>query len=99
MVPFGTVRFLRRAPVEHARRRRLREWLLLALRTLALVLLALSFARPYLVDTRAAQAGPVTVIAVDTSYSVSAPQQVERARALARRALERCRVGSRAWRS
>ena len=46
VVPFGTVRFLRRAPVEQARRRRLREWLLLALRTLALVLLALSFARP-----------------------------------------------------
>jgi hypothetical protein len=89
VVPFGTVRFLQRAPVEHARRRRLREWLLLALRTLALVLLALSFARPYLVDTRAAQAGPVTVIALDTSYSVSAPQQMARARALARGALDR----------
>jgi hypothetical protein len=91
VVPFGTVRFLRRAPVEHARRRRLREWLLLALRTLALVLLALSFARPYLVDTGAAQAGPITVIAVDTSYSVSAPQQVERSRALARRTIEQTR--------
>ena len=56
------------------------------------MLLALSFARPYLVDTRAAQAGPVTVIAVDTSYSVSAPRQVERARALARRALEEARA-------
>ncbi len=94
VVPFGTVRFLRRAPVEHARRRRLREWLLLALRTLALVLLALSFARPYFVDTRAAQAGPVTVIAVDTSYSVSAPAQVVRSRAMARRALDGVRADS-----
>ena len=91
VLPFATVRFLRRAPVEHARRRRLREWLLLALRTLALVLLALSFARPYLVDTRAAQTGPVTVVAIDTSYSVSAPQQVAHARALARRAIDDAR--------
>jgi Aerotolerance regulator N-terminal/von Willebrand factor type A domain len=88
VVPFATVRFLRRAPVEQARRRRLREWLLLALRTLALVLLALSFARPYLVETRGAHSGPATVIAMDTSYSVSAPEQVTRARALARRALD-----------
>jgi Aerotolerance regulator N-terminal/von Willebrand factor type A domain len=87
VVPFGTVRFLRRVPIEHARRRRLREWLLLALRTLALVLFALSFARPYLADTRAAQTGPVTVIAVDTSYSVSSARQVQRARALARQAI------------
>jgi hypothetical protein len=93
VVPFAPVRFLRRAPVEQARRRRLREWLLLALRTLALVLLALSFARPYLVDTRAAHSGPATVIAMDTSYSVSAPQQVARARALARRALDDAPAG------
>jgi hypothetical protein len=92
VLPFGTVRFLRRVPVEHARRRRLREWLLLALRTLALVLFALSFARPYLADTRAAQTGPVTVIAVDTSYSVSAPRQVERARTLARQAITDART-------
>jgi hypothetical protein len=92
VLPFGTVRFLRRVPIEHARRRRLREWLLLALRTLALVLFALSFARPYLADTRAAQTGPVTVIAVDTSYSVSAPRQVERARALARQAISDARA-------
>jgi Aerotolerance regulator N-terminal/von Willebrand factor type A domain len=92
VVPFGTVRFLRRVPIEHARRRRIREWILLALRTLALVLFALSFARPYLADTRAAQTGPVTVIAVDTSYSVSAPRQLERARALARQALTSART-------
>ena len=93
IVPFAPVRFLRRAPVEQARRRRLREWLLLALRTLALVLLAVSFARPYLVDTRAAHSGPATVIAMDTSYSVSAPQQIERARALARRAVDQVPAG------
>ena len=92
VLPFGTVRFLRRVPIEHARRRRLREWLLLALRTLALVLFALSFARPYLADTRAAQTGPLTVIAVDTSYSVSAPRQVERARGLARQAISDARA-------
>jgi hypothetical protein len=89
VVLFGAVRFLQRAPVEQARRRRLREWLLLALRTLALVLLALSFARPYFVDTQAARMGPVTVLGMDTSYSMSAASQIERARALARGALDR----------
>jgi hypothetical protein len=81
-VPFSAVRFLRQVPVEQARRRRVRELLLLALRTAALVLLALSFARPYLVDSEAAAGAPLTVIAMDASLSVSTPDQVAtRARA------------------
>ena len=47
MIDFAAMRYLRRAPVEHSRRRRLRELVLLALRVAALVLLALAFARPY----------------------------------------------------
>ena len=42
IVPFGAVRLLRQAPVEQARRRRLRDLLLLALRVAALVLLAIA---------------------------------------------------------
>jgi hypothetical protein len=83
VVPFSAVQFLRRVPVEHARRRRLRELVLLALRTAALVLLALSFARPYLVDSEAAADALVTIIAMDTSLSVSTPDQVTTARTLA----------------
>ena len=47
-VKFAAVKLLRRAPVEHADRRHLRELLLLALRVAALLLLALAFARPFL---------------------------------------------------
>jgi hypothetical protein len=87
-VRFAAVRLLRRAPVEHARHRRIRELLLLALRISAVVLLALAFARPFL--TAAQEPSPaVTVVALDTSLSMSAPGQFERARQLARQAVER----------
>ncbi len=87
-LPFSAVRFLVRAPEERRARHRLREWLLLALRVAALVLLATAFARPY--PTRGA-AGPsgVTIVAVDTSFSLSAPGRFPRAQALAREAIDR----------
>ena len=53
-VRFSAVHLLRRAPVEHSSRRRLRELLLLALRVAALLLLALAFARPFLASGAAA---------------------------------------------
>src|SRR5215831_6829020 len=46
-LPIGSVRFLHQVVREHRRRRRVRQWLLLALRMLAILLLALLFARPY----------------------------------------------------
>jgi hypothetical protein len=74
--------------VEHQRRRRLRELILLALRVTALTLLALAFARPYFAGATAAVPSPVTVIALDTSLSLSAPGQFDAARQAARRAVE-----------
>ena len=47
-VEIGSVRFLKLALRESTRRRKLRRWLLLALRAAAVLLLALLFARPYL---------------------------------------------------
>ena len=88
VMPFSAVRFLRRAPVEQARRRRLRDLVLLALRVAALALLALSFARPYLAAPAASGTSPLTVIALDTSYSVSTAAQTARAAALARAAVD-----------
>lgn len=88
VVDFPAVRLIRKTPVEQQRRRRLRELVLLALRVTALALLALAFARPYLRDTAAAAPAPVTVVALDTSLSLSAPGQIERARALAREAVD-----------
>jgi aerotolerance regulator-like protein/VWA domain-containing protein len=86
-VRFSAVQFLRRAPIEQSRRRRLRELLLLALRVSALVMLALSFARPFFNRASAFTGGPVTIVAVDTSLSMSAPGQFDRARQLARDAV------------
>lgn len=87
-VRFSAVRFLRKAPVEQAHRRRLRELLLLALRVTALVLLAAAFARPYLATGQGGDAAAVTVIAVDRSFSMSAPGQFSRARQFARDATD-----------
>lgn len=91
-VPFSAVRLLRQAPVESSRRKRLRELLLLAARAGALVVLAFAFARPYL----AAGAGPgrgVTIVAVDRSFSMGAPKRFDRARTLARQAIDRAPTG------
>ena len=82
-LPFSDIRFLTRAPVTQARRKRRREWLLLALRVTALLLLALAFARPFF-DATGTLGRPVTIIAVDRSFSMSPPPRFERARALAR---------------
>src|SRR5918992_5838176 len=83
VVDFAAMRYLRQAPVEHSRRRRLRELLLLALRVVALCLMAVAFARPYVVGSAAALTAPVTMVLVDTSASMTAPGQFERAKAAA----------------
>ncbi len=83
VIDFPAVRLLKRAPVQQHRRRRLRELLLLALRVVALLLLALSFARPYFAGAAAPDSAPLTVIAVDTSMSMTAPRQMDRARTAA----------------
>jgi hypothetical protein len=81
VIEFAAMRYLRQAPVEHSRRRRLRELLLLLLRVAALCLLAVAFARPFLVQSAAALSAPVTMVLVDTSASMTAPGQFERAKA------------------
>jgi hypothetical protein len=88
VIDFPAVRLLKRAPVQQHRRRRLRELILLALRVIALVLLALAFARPYFAGAVAPESAPLTVIALDQSMSLSAPNQIERARDAARRAVD-----------
>lgn len=84
-VAFTAVSLLKKSPVDRSRQHRLRDLLLLAARVAALLLLAGSFARPYLPG--AAPTGRTTVVAVDRSFSMAAPARFERARALAREAL------------
>jgi hypothetical protein len=83
-VPFSAVRLLRRSPVERTRRRRLRDLLLLAARVAAILLLAAAFARPYV---PAASAPPLLIVALDRSFSMSAPGRFESALELARAAV------------
>ena len=92
-VRFSAVKLLRHAPVEYTQRRRLRELLLLALRVAALVLLAVAFARPFSGVGAAGGATRATIIALDTSYSMSAAGTFARARQLARAAVANAPAG------
>src|SRR5438093_4738541 len=92
-VKFSAVKLLREAPVEHTQRRRLRQLLLLALRVTALLLLALAFARPFFATGAAVAPSGVTIVALDTSYSMSAPGRFDRARDLAKAAIDRAPAG------
>ena len=85
-VPFSAVHMLQRSPIERSRRRRLRDLLLLLARVAALLLLATAFARPY----RAGAAPParVVIVAVDRSFSMGGPGTFDRARQLARTAVD-----------
>ncbi len=85
-LPFSDLRFLRRTTTVHARRRRLRELLLLALRVTALLLLTVAFARPYL-DSTAPADQPASIVVLDRSASMGAPQTFADAQALAVRAI------------
>ena len=91
-VPFSAVAFLRQAQVEQSSRRQVSHWLLLALRVLALLLLALAFARPVL-DAQAPAETVVTVVALDTSLSLSAPGRFDAAQRRAQVAIDEAPAG------
>jgi len=92
VVVFPSLMFLSRIPYQAVRRQRIRHWLLFALRCLALILLALAFARPFL--NRASAATPVSglgarelVILLDRSYSMAYGDRWTRAVDAAKRAI------------
>ena len=86
---FSAVKLLRGAPVEHSQKQYLRDLLLLALRVAALLLLALAFARPFVRSDAYGATSGITVVAIDTSLSMSAGRQFERAKQLAKEAVDR----------
>jgi hypothetical protein len=71
-LPIGSVRFLHQVVREHRRRRRVRQWLLLALRMLAVLLLALLFARPYRDESFLQGLNQEVVLLIDRSASMQA---------------------------
>src|ERR1044072_52047 len=83
---FPSLMFLRRIEQKTIRKRRLRNLLLLALRCAALLLLALSFARPYFTSatSAASTSQSSSVILVDGSYSMRYGDAFNRAKQAAR---------------
>jgi len=84
---FPSLMFVRRIPYKSVRRRKIQNWLLLAVRMAALALVILAFARPWLQLTDAAM--PIgsgareVVVLLDNSYSMGYGDRWERARAAA----------------
>ncbi|HET7218550.1 MAG TPA: BatA and WFA domain-containing protein [Vicinamibacterales bacterium] len=91
-VPFTAVRLLRKSPVERVHKRRLRDLLLLIARVTALLLLAAAFARPYV---QGAAPSPLTVVAIDRSFSMGGDDRFARAANAARAAIDRASSGDR----
>ena len=92
VVAFPSLMFLERIPFQEQRRRRIQHWFLLSLRALALTILAVAFARPFLDRsdvTLGGGSGPrELVVLLDQSYSMGAGDQWEDAVRAAREALD-----------
>ena len=89
---FPSLMFLESIPIASMRRRWIRNWLLLALRCLAISLLALAFARPWLpggdVQASAGGEGRSLVVLLDISFSMGFEDRWERAKEAADSALQ-----------
>lgn len=85
---FPSLMFLRRIPFEETSKRRIRHWVLLAIRLAALALLVAAFARPFVRGGALASVGgpgpEEVVILLDRSYSMELGDNWERAVAGAR---------------
>jgi hypothetical protein len=90
-LPLSTIRFVREAVQQRRARNRLKDWIVLSLRTLAVFFLAWAIARPLLGARSAAAAGESSdadrIVLLDVSHSMAAEangiQLFERARPLA----------------
>lgn len=92
VVLFPSLVFLRKVPFQERSRRRIEHWLLLALRALALGLLAVAFARPLFRNGSVAAAGGSgpreVVVLLDQSYSMGVGDAFSRAVAAAEHAFD-----------
>jgi hypothetical protein len=91
VIEFPSLMFLRKIPYESVQRRRIRDWLLLAMRLAALALIVLAFARPFLRGTElsAAPGGARDIVVLlDRSYSMGYGDSWSRAQRAAAAAIE-----------
>lgn len=86
-VQFPSLMFLEKVPYRSTRRQTIRHWTLFLVRSLAVALLALAFARPLFQGDRvagAADRGPrEVVVLLDASYSMAAADRFDQARTAA----------------
>jgi hypothetical protein len=96
-LPFSSLMFFERRPQVAVQRRRLRYWLLLALRLAVLLFLALAFAEPY-VSRSVAGVVPekLLLVVVDDSFSMRAGRRLQDARQQALEVLAHRRSADRA---
>ncbi len=90
VVRFPSLMFLKKIPYESVQKRRIRDWLLLALRLAALALIVAAFARPFLRGSELAAApggARDVVVLLDRSYSMGYGDTWQRAQTAAARAL------------
>ncbi len=99
VVEFPSLMFIRRIPYQSVRRRRIRNWLLLAVRLAALALVVLAFARPFFrrqeLAAATASGAREVVVLLDDSYSMGYGDRWSRATAAARDAVNRLGAGDR----
>jgi hypothetical protein len=91
VVEFPSLMFLRKIPYESVQRRRIRDWLLLALRLGAIALIVMAFARPFLrgTDVAAAAGGARDIVVLlDRSYSMGYADTWSRAQTAAAQAIQ-----------
>ncbi|HKY20478.1 MAG TPA: BatA domain-containing protein [Vicinamibacterales bacterium] len=92
VVEFPSLMFLEKIPYQSVRRRRIRDWPLLAMRLAAILLIVLAFSRPFFdrpLPALANAAGPrEVVILLDRSYSMGYGDRWARAQAAAREAVQ-----------
>jgi Aerotolerance regulator N-terminal/von Willebrand factor type A domain len=97
-VVFPSLMFLQRLPTPERRRRTIRHWWLLALRCLALTLLCLAFAKPFIRLPAAGGAGESSrdrVVLLDRSYSMAYSGRWQQALQAARDAIAELGHGER----
>lgn len=94
-VEFPSLMFVRRVPQKTIRKRMVQNWLLLALRCLAFLLLALAFVRPYFGSGEAneGQGKRANVILLDTSFSMRFGKRFDQAKARAQSILDQTAGG------
>ncbi len=89
VVQFPSLMFVRRIPYQSVRRRRIRHWFLLALRTAAIALIVLAFARPFVkrnpIAAAATGGARDIVILLDQSASMGYGDHFEKAKDAARK--------------